>query len=70
LICSHHLARRSQLSPLDSSIISRLLAPTQASLARSKSAATLSADGQDPSGNRRAAKPERFMQLLFKQELT
>ncbi|XP_042662994.1 MAP7 domain-containing protein 3 isoform X1 [Tyto alba] len=42
-------ARRSQLSPLDSSVISRLLAPTQASLARSKSAATLSADGQDPS---------------------
>ncbi|KAM9274209.1 MAP7 domain-containing protein 3 [Morus bassanus] len=41
-------ARRSQLSPLDSSVISRLLAPTQASLARSKSAATLS-DGQDPS---------------------
>ncbi|NWH71468.1 MAP7 protein, partial [Piaya cayana] len=35
--------RRSQLSPLDSSVISRLLAPTQASLARSKSAATLSA---------------------------
>ncbi|XP_069723846.1 MAP7 domain-containing protein 3 isoform X2 [Phaenicophaeus curvirostris] len=42
-------ARRSQLSPLDSSVISRLLAPTQASLARSKSAATLSAGGQDPS---------------------
>ncbi|XP_015715775.1 MAP7 domain-containing protein 3 isoform X1 [Coturnix japonica] len=42
-------ARRSQVSPLDSSVISRLLAPTQASLARSKSAATLSADGQDPS---------------------
>ncbi|KAM9537816.1 MAP7 domain-containing protein 3 isoform 3-T3 [Guaruba guarouba] len=42
-------ARRSQLSPLDSSVLSRLLAPTQASLARSKSAATLSADGQDPS---------------------
>ncbi|KAM7008324.1 MAP7 domain-containing protein 3 isoform 5-T5 [Passerculus sandwichensis] len=43
-------ARRSQLSPLDSGIISRLLAPTQASLARSKSAATL-ADGQDPSAS-------------------
>nr|XP_009683173.1 PREDICTED: ensconsin-like [Struthio camelus australis] len=42
-------ARRSQVSPLDSSVISRLLAPTQASLARSKSAATLSSDGQDPS---------------------
>ncbi|KFU99023.1 Ensconsin, partial [Pterocles gutturalis] len=41
--------RRSQVSPLDSSVISRLLAPTQASLARSKSAATLSTDGQDPS---------------------
>ncbi|NWU60204.1 MAP7 protein, partial [Pterocles burchelli] len=36
--------RRSQVSPLDSSVISRLLAPTQASLARSKSAATLSTD--------------------------
>uniref|UniRef100_G1MWT4 MAP7 domain containing 3 n=1 Tax=Meleagris gallopavo TaxID=9103 RepID=G1MWT4_MELGA len=44
-------ARRSQVSPLDSSVISRLLAPTQASLARSKSAATLSADGQDPSAS-------------------
>ncbi|KAM8997144.1 MAP7 domain-containing protein 3 isoform 14-T14 [Ara ararauna] len=44
-------ARRSQLSPLDSSVLSRLLAPTQASLARSKSAATLSADGQDPSAS-------------------
>ncbi|XP_053931194.1 MAP7 domain-containing protein 3 isoform X7 [Cuculus canorus] len=44
-------ARRSQLSPLDSSVISRLLAPTQASLARSKSAATLSAGGQDPSAS-------------------
>ncbi|XP_025047642.1 MAP7 domain-containing protein 3 [Alligator sinensis] len=42
-------ARRSQFSPLESNVISRLLAPTQASLARSKSAATLSADGQDAS---------------------
>ncbi|XP_075797146.1 MAP7 domain-containing protein 3 isoform X3 [Pelodiscus sinensis] len=42
-------ARRSQISPLESNVISRLFAPTQASLARSKSAATLSADGQDPS---------------------
>ncbi|XP_078544717.1 MAP7 domain-containing protein 3 isoform X7 [Lissotriton helveticus] len=38
--------RRSQTSPLESNIISRLLAPTQASLARSKSAA-LPADGND-----------------------
>ncbi|CAI5793308.1 Uncharacterized protein PODLI_1B041659 [Podarcis lilfordi] len=42
-------ARRSQVSPLESNVLSRLLTPTQASLARSKSAATLSADGQDPS---------------------
>ncbi|XP_048370680.1 MAP7 domain-containing protein 3 isoform X2 [Sphaerodactylus townsendi] len=42
-------ARRSQFIPLDSNVISRLLAPTQASLARSKSVATLSADGKDPS---------------------
>ncbi|XP_073455306.1 MAP7 domain-containing protein 3 isoform X2 [Aquarana catesbeiana] len=40
-------AHRPQTSPLDSSLISRLLAPTQSSLARSKSAATLSADGKD-----------------------
>ncbi|XP_067404150.1 MAP7 domain-containing protein 3 isoform X3 [Emydura macquarii macquarii] len=44
-------ARRSQISPLESNVISRLLAPTQASLARSKSASTLSADGQDPSAS-------------------
>ncbi|XP_016153698.1 PREDICTED: MAP7 domain-containing protein 3 isoform X7 [Ficedula albicollis] len=49
LVNASDRTRRSQLSPLDSSVISRLLAPTQASLARSKSAATLSADGQDPS---------------------
>nr|XP_028571780.1 MAP7 domain-containing protein 3 isoform X2 [Podarcis muralis] len=42
-------ARRSQVSPMESNVLSRLLTPTQASLARSKSAATLSADGQDPS---------------------
>nr|XP_033801614.1 MAP7 domain-containing protein 3 isoform X4 [Geotrypetes seraphini] len=41
-------ARRYQTNPLDSNIISRLLAPTQASLARSKSAAVLSSDGKDP----------------------
>uniref|UniRef100_F7AUM5 MAP7 domain containing 3 n=1 Tax=Ornithorhynchus anatinus TaxID=9258 RepID=F7AUM5_ORNAN len=40
--------RRSQINPLESSVISRLLAPTQASLARSKSAAALSSDGKDP----------------------
>ncbi|XP_072837318.2 MAP7 domain-containing protein 3 isoform X2 [Pogona vitticeps] len=44
-------ARRSQFSPLESHVISRLLAPTQASLARSKSAATLSTDGKDPSAS-------------------
>ncbi|XP_041111945.1 ensconsin isoform X2 [Polyodon spathula] len=38
-------ARRSHASPLDSSFISRLLTPTQASLARSKSTAALSAEG-------------------------
>lgn len=36
-------------------MVSRLLTPTQASLARSKSAATLSTDGKDPSGNRHVA---------------
>ncbi|XP_067404157.1 MAP7 domain-containing protein 3 isoform X10 [Emydura macquarii macquarii] len=49
LLNSPDRTRRSQISPLESNVISRLLAPTQASLARSKSASTLSADGQDPS---------------------
>ncbi|XP_038632008.1 ensconsin [Scyliorhinus canicula] len=39
-------ARRSLNSPLESNVISRLLTPTQSSLARSKSAATLSEAGQ------------------------
>ncbi|XP_074863860.1 MAP7 domain-containing protein 3 isoform X6 [Carettochelys insculpta] len=51
LLNSPDRTRRSQISPLESNVISRLLAPTQASLARSKSAATLSADGQDPSAS-------------------
>lgn len=46
-------ARRSQFISLDSNV-SRLLAPTQASLARSKSAATLSTDGKDPSASSNA----------------
>ncbi|XP_066504697.1 ensconsin isoform X2 [Hoplias malabaricus] len=40
-------ARRSLTSPMDSGVLSRLLTPTQASLARSKSAAALSAEGAD-----------------------
>ncbi|KAJ6653787.1 hypothetical protein lerEdw1_008717 [Lerista edwardsae] len=47
-------ARRSQLISVDSNVVSRLLAPTQASLARSKSAATLSTDGKDPSASSNA----------------
>ncbi|XP_063793515.1 MAP7 domain-containing protein 3 isoform X9 [Pseudophryne corroboree] len=48
LLSSSEKAHRPPTSPLDNSIISRLLAPTQSSLARSKSAATLSADGKEP----------------------
>uniref|UniRef100_A0A9J8D2R1 MAP7 domain containing 3 n=1 Tax=Cyprinus carpio carpio TaxID=630221 RepID=A0A9J8D2R1_CYPCA len=40
-------ARRSLAAPVDSSVLTRLLTPTQASLARSKSAAALSAEGGD-----------------------
>nr|XP_020835864.1 ensconsin-like isoform X1 [Phascolarctos cinereus] len=47
--------RRFQISALETSIINRLLTPTQASLAKSKSAAVLSAAGKDPSGNRYAS---------------
>ncbi|XP_046907052.1 ensconsin isoform X11 [Hypomesus transpacificus] len=40
-------ARRPLVSPMDGGVLSRLLTPTQASLARSKSAAALSAEGAD-----------------------
>ncbi|XP_055080879.1 ensconsin isoform X2 [Periophthalmus magnuspinnatus] len=40
-------ARRPPASPVDEGLLSRLLTPTQASLARSKSAAALSAEGTD-----------------------
>ncbi|CAL8356250.1 unnamed protein product [Merluccius merluccius] len=39
--------RAQQVGAVDGGVLSRLLTPTQASLARSKSAATLSADGAD-----------------------
>lgn len=39
-----HSARRMQLSPWESNMVSRLLTPTHSFLARSKSAATLSGD--------------------------
>lgn len=39
-----HLARRLQLSPWESSVVSRLLTPTHSFLARSKSTAALSGD--------------------------
>uniref|UniRef100_A0AAY4CM80 MAP7 domain-containing protein 3 n=1 Tax=Denticeps clupeoides TaxID=299321 RepID=A0AAY4CM80_9TELE len=41
--------RRAMAGPVDSAVLSRLLTPTQASLARSKSAAALSAAGADSS---------------------
>ncbi|XP_017562578.1 ensconsin isoform X6 [Pygocentrus nattereri] len=47
LLNSPDKTRRSLTSPVDSGVLSRLLTPTQASLARSKSAAALSAEGAD-----------------------
>ncbi|XP_067313750.1 ensconsin isoform X10 [Pseudorasbora parva] len=47
LINSPDKTRRSLATPVDSDVLSRLLTPTQASLARSKSAAALSAEGGD-----------------------
>uniref|UniRef100_M3XS72 MAP7 domain containing 3 n=1 Tax=Mustela putorius furo TaxID=9669 RepID=M3XS72_MUSPF len=46
------LARQSYTSLRESNLITRLLVPTKASIARSKSAASLSVPGKDTSGNR------------------
>lgn len=53
------VARRPPSSTVDGGVLSRLLTPTQASLARSKSAATLSADGKDAPGNLGVEEPDR-----------
>uniref|UniRef100_A0A3P9P2V4 MAP7 domain containing 3 n=1 Tax=Poecilia reticulata TaxID=8081 RepID=A0A3P9P2V4_POERE len=44
---THQSARKPPASTVDEGVLSRLLTPTQASLARSKSAAVLSAEGSD-----------------------
>ncbi|XP_028815529.1 ensconsin isoform X9 [Denticeps clupeoides] len=49
LLNTHDKIRRAMAGPVDSAVLSRLLTPTQASLARSKSAAALSAAGADSS---------------------
>lgn len=48
---SGRVARKPLASPVDGGFLSRLLTPTQASLARSKSVAALSAEGGDAPGN-------------------
>lgn len=45
------IARRGLTSPVDSAVLSRLLTPTQSSIARSRSAGALSADGENAPGN-------------------
>ncbi|XP_056898444.1 MAP7 domain-containing protein 2 isoform X20 [Takifugu flavidus] len=52
-------ARRPPSSTVDGGVLSRLLTPTQASLARSKSAATLSADGKDAPASATPLHPPR-----------
>lgn len=53
------VARRPPVSTVDGGVLSRLLTPTQASLARSKSAAALSAEGKDAPGNLSVGEPDR-----------
>uniref|UniRef100_A0A3Q4I268 MAP7 domain containing 3 n=1 Tax=Neolamprologus brichardi TaxID=32507 RepID=A0A3Q4I268_NEOBR len=53
------LSRRPLATTVDGGVLSRLLTPTQASLARSKSAAALSAEGTDAPGNLRLGDPDR-----------
>ncbi|TKS72205.1 Ensconsin Microtubule-associated protein 7 [Collichthys lucidus] len=59
LVKSPDKTRRPTASTADGGFLSRLLTPTQASLARSKSAAALSAEGTDASGNLRLGDPAR-----------
>ncbi|XP_055080892.1 ensconsin isoform X14 [Periophthalmus magnuspinnatus] len=51
--------RRPPASPVDEGLLSRLLTPTQASLARSKSAAALSAEGTDSPASASPLHPPR-----------
>ncbi|XP_033876215.3 ensconsin-like isoform X8 [Acipenser ruthenus] len=59
LMNSPDKTRRSHASALDSGFISRLLTPTQASLARSKSTAALSAEGSVPPASASSIHPPK-----------
>ncbi len=64
------VARRPPVSTVDGGVLSRLLTPTQASLARSKSAAALSAEGTDAPGNLRLGDADREEGWLATHRLT
>ncbi|XP_034738630.1 ensconsin isoform X8 [Etheostoma cragini] len=59
LIKSPDRTRRPPAATVDGGVLSRLLTPTQASLARSRSAATLSAEGTDVSASASPLHPPR-----------
>ncbi|XP_075902519.1 uncharacterized protein map7d3 isoform X11 [Nelusetta ayraudi] len=59
LIKSPDKTRRPPVSTVDGGVLSRLLTPTQASLARSKSAAALSAEGKDAPASASPLHPPR-----------
>lgn len=56
-------ARRLQLSPWESSIVSRLLTPTHSFLARSKSTAALSGDAGNPIKTEASCLRHLFLQI-------
>lgn len=62
-ICSHHLVQQLYTNLWENDLIMRLIAPTKASLARSKSAASLSIPGKDTPGNR--YRVESWKVLIF-----
>lgn len=62
-ICSHHSVQQLYTDLWENDLIMRLIAPTKASLARSKSAASLSIPGKETPGNRHRV--ESWKVLVF-----
>ena len=67
-VCSY-LARPPYTSLRESNLITRLLVPTKASIARSKSAASLSVPGKDTPGNRHRAESPKVLVFALKKQV-
>lgn len=67
-ICLHYIARCSYISSQENNFISCLFSPTKASLARSRSTASLSSPGKDVPGNRYMVESQELLSVCISKQ--